>query len=147
MKAILAVIPARGGSKSIPRKNLANLLGSPLIKYSIDVALNSNGITRTIVSTDDEEISKVSKECGAEIPFLRPAHLSEDTTTILPVLIHLLETLKKNELYEPWAIMLLQPPSPMRSTEDIELYQFYVITMPILLLASARSPMHLIQYH
>jgi hypothetical protein len=85
MTGILALIPARGGSKGIPRKNIRSFAGYPLIAWSISAAKQSQLVTRIIVSTDDEEIASVARECGAETPFLRPAELAQDQTTDLPV--------------------------------------------------------------
>lgn len=111
---ILAVIPARGGSKGIPRKNIKLFAGYPLISYSIAAALQSKYVTRTIVSTDDEEIAGVAREWGAETPFLRPSELAQDQTTDLPVFRHTLEWLKKNENYTPDLVIQLRPTSPIR---------------------------------
>ena len=85
---VYTIIPARGGSKSIPRKNIREISGSPLIKYSIDYSLKSEYIDKTIVSTDDEEIALLARECGAEVPFLRPSKYAEDLTQDFPVLKH-----------------------------------------------------------
>ena len=90
---VLALIPARGGSKGIPRKNLLMLAGRPLIHYSIEQALASTRITRTIVSTDDDEIAKVARDAGAEVPFMRPAEYAQDLSTDLDVFRHALTTL------------------------------------------------------
>lgn len=111
---ILAVIPARGGSKGIPRKNIKLFAGYPLISYSIAAALQSKYVTRTIVSTDDEEIAGVAREWGAETPFLRPSELAQDQTTDLPVFRHTLEWLKKNKNYTPDLVIQLRPTSPIR---------------------------------
>jgi len=111
---ILAVIPARGGSKGIPRKNLVPVAGKPLISYSIAHALRSKLITRTIVSTEDLEIAEVSKKFGAEVPFLRPASLAEDHVLDIPVFQHVLNDLKKNEDYIPEIVVHLRPTAPFR---------------------------------
>ena len=115
----LAIIPARGGSKGIPKKNIVNLCGKPLIGWSIDVALKTKDISRVIVSTDDEEIATIAKEHGAEVPFIRPKKLAEDHTPTIDVLRHAIGWLNENErmLYD--AIVLLEPTSPIRSHEDI----------------------------
>ena len=81
---VLAIIPARGGSKGIPRKNIKNFAGAPLLAWSIQAAKDANTITRVIVSTDDEEIAQIAREWGAEVPFLRPAELAEDSSPDLP---------------------------------------------------------------
>lgn len=115
---ILSIIPARGGSKSIPRKNLKLLGGKPLIAWGIETALKSN-IDRVLVTTDDEEIASVAKKYGAEVPFLRPAELSGDTTGMEPVLKHAIEWLKQNENYTPDGVALLQSTCPLRQTHHI----------------------------
>ena len=110
---ILGIIPARGGSKGIPKKNIKILNGKPLIAYTIEAALGSN-LNRVIVSTDCEEIASISKEYGAEV-MMRPSYLSEDQTPTLPVLQNLVSELE--EKY--YAVMTLQPTSPLRTVEDI----------------------------
>jgi N-acylneuraminate cytidylyltransferase len=111
---IMAVIPARGGSKGIPRKNIKNFAGYPLIAYSIQAALNSKYVTRTIVSTDDEEIATVARAFGAEVPFLRPSEFAQDTTLDFPVFENLLKTLQEIENYVPDLVIQLRPTSPIR---------------------------------
>ncbi len=111
---ILAVIPARGGSKGIPRKNIKLFAGYPLIAYSIQAALNSKYVTRTIVSTDDLEIASVAKEYGAEVPFLRPEEFAQDQTLDFPVFENLLKTLQETERYTPDLVIQLRPTSPIR---------------------------------
>src|SRR5215216_3574890 len=101
MTEILALIPARGGSKGIPRKNIRHFAGYPLIAWSIAAANQASCVTRIIVSTDDEEIASVARQFGAETPFLRPSELAQDQTTDLPVFEHALEWLKDNENYTP----------------------------------------------
>jgi len=117
---ILAIIPARGGSKSIPRKNIRPLAGHPLIAYSIAAALGSQSVTRTIVSTDDEEIAAVARQYGAETPFLRPVELAEDQTTDLPVFQHALACLAEQEAYHPDVIVQLRPTSPIRPPDCVD---------------------------
>src|SRR5512142_436123 len=114
MTEILALIPARGGSKGIPRKNIRNFAGYPLIAWSIAAAKQSELVTRVIVSTDDEEIATVAREWGAETPFLRPLELAQDKTTDLPVFEHALEWLEKNDRYHPEIMIQLRPTSPIR---------------------------------
>jgi YrbI family 3-deoxy-D-manno-octulosonate 8-phosphate phosphatase len=114
MKDILALIPARGGSKGIPRKNIRSFAGYPLIAWSIAAAKQSALVTRVIVSTDDEEIASVAREWGAETPFLRPAELAQDKTTDLPVFEHALKFLEEVEGYNPKIIVQLRPTSPLR---------------------------------
>lgn len=111
---VLAIIPARGGSKGIPRKNIRNFAGHPLIAYSIAAALQSRRVTRVIVSTDDPEIAEVSRSYGAEVPFLRPAELAQDSTLDLPVFQHALAWLTANEAYAPDVVVQLRPTSPIR---------------------------------
>lgn len=111
---VLAVIPARGGSKGIPRKNIRDFAGFPLIAYSIVAATQSKMVTRTLVSTDDEEIAAVARQFGAETPFLRPAEFAQDNTTDLPVFEHALKWLEDNEGYVPDVVVQLRPTSPVR---------------------------------
>jgi len=98
---VLAIVPARGGSKSIPRKNIRFFAGHPLIAYSIAAGLAAETVTRVIVSTDDEEIAAVARQYGAEVPFLRPAELSWDDTPDLPVFQHALTWLAEHDSYRP----------------------------------------------
>lgn len=111
---VLAVIPARGGSKGIPRKNIKLFAGYPLIAYSIAAGLQSELTTRVIVSTDDEEIAETARKWGAETPFLRPAKLAADNTLDLPVFQHALTWLKDHENYVPDIVLQLRPTSPAR---------------------------------
>lgn len=118
-KRILALIPARGGSKGIPHKNIALLAGKPLIAYSIDAGLKSRYIDYVLVSTDDEEIAKVSKACGAQIPFLRPEELAGDRAKTIDAVLHAISALR--EIGEEFdSLVLLQPTSPLRTAEDID---------------------------
>ncbi len=119
MHRILAVIPARGGSKGIPRKNLLPLGGKPLIAWSIEQALASTGVTDTVVSTDCEEIAAVASRYGAQVPFLRPADLATDAAATEPVMQHALAQMEHRAgRYD--AIMLLQPTSPIRLPTTID---------------------------
>ncbi len=111
---VLAIIPARGGSKGIPRKNIRSFAGAPLIAWSIAAAQQSNTVTRVIVSTDDEEIAAVARQYGAETPFLRPAEFAQDQTTDLPVFEHALDWLAAHEQYQPNVVVQLRPTSPVR---------------------------------
>lgn len=113
---VVALIPARGGSKGIPRKNIAPLAGRPLIAWTITAALASGRLQRVIVSTDDEEIAHVAREHGAEVPFLRPPELAGDESTAVDVALHALDALGTPG---PDALLLLQPTSPLRSATDI----------------------------
>lgn len=117
---ILGIIPARGGSKSIPRKNIASLNGRPLISYSIRAAKESRSISRLIVSTDDEEIASVSSVFGAEIPFMRPEELATDSSPTIDVVLHALNTLASDHGYYPDLVVLLQATSPLRVSADID---------------------------
>lgn len=118
---ILAVIPARGGSKGVLRKNIRPLGGKPLIAHSIEAALASKDLLyRIIVSTDDPEIAEVASKWGAEIPFMRPAYLAADKSPTLPVLTHAVEFIEQQDQVKLDWILLLQPTAPFRSSEDIQ---------------------------
>jgi len=117
---ILALIPARGGSKSIPRKNIRSFAGHPLIAYSIAAGLQAQTVTRVIVSTDDEEIAALARQYGAETPFLRPAEFAQDATTDLPVFEHALGWLAEHENYRPEVVVQLRPTSPIRPVECVD---------------------------
>lgn len=117
---VLVVIPARGGSKSIPDKNLVALGGKPLITYTIDVAQAVETVDRLIVSTDSERIADVARSYRAEVPFLRPAELAQDETPGINPLIHAVQWLQENEGYEADYLLCLQPTSPLCSKEDVE---------------------------
>lgn len=120
MTETLALIPARGGSKGIPRKNIKDFAGFPLIAWSIAAAKRSQLVTRVIVSTDDEEIAAVAREYGAETPFLRPAELAQDKTTDLPVFEHALKWLEDIEGYKPEVVIQLRPTSPIRPLNCVD---------------------------
>ena len=120
MTEILALIPARGGSKGIPRKNIRSFAGYPLIAWSIAAAKQAACVTRIIVSTDDEEIAAVAREYGAETPFLRPAEFAQDQTTDLPVFEHALQWLEANENYRPESVIQLRPTSPIRPRDCVD---------------------------
>ena len=117
---VLAVIPARGGSKGIPRKNIKDFAGFPLIAYSIAAAKQSSLVTRVIVSTDDEEIAEIARQWGAETPFLRPEEFARDNTLDLPVMQHCLAWLKENEDYQPDMVVWLRPTSPIRPKHCVD---------------------------
>jgi len=119
-KKILAIIPARGGSKGIPKKNIKMLAGKPLIAWTIETALSVLCLDRVILSTDDKQILKIGKEYGAQAPFLRPAEIAEDDTTDMPVYEHALNWLADNEGFFPDIIVWLRPTTPFRKSEDIE---------------------------
>lgn len=121
MRKKLAIIPARGGSKGIPKKNIYHVAGHPLIYYSIQAAREAReagAVDRVIVSTDSEEIAAVARECGAEVPFIRPAELSSDKSKSADLMIHAVNFYRdRGEYYDD--IVLLQPTSPLRRGEDI----------------------------
>jgi len=117
---IVAIIPARGGSKGIKRKNLVSLGGKPLVAHSIEHAKNSKLINKIIVSTDDEQIRNVALEYGAEAPFLRPKELAEDHVLDLPVFVHALDYLKSHENYSADIVVHLRPTAPYRKSEWID---------------------------
>ena len=116
----IAIIPARGGSKGIPKKNIININEKPLIQYTIEVAKESKFIDRVIVSTDDSEIREIAEKLGAEVPFIRPAGLAKDDTPTFPVIKHALKWLKENENYMPELIVLLEPTFPLRTVEKVD---------------------------
>ena len=117
---ILAIIPARGGSKGIHKKNIRLLNNKPLIVHTINAAKNSKLITKLIVSTDDKKIASISKKYSAEIPFMRPKKLSRDNSSLSDVISHSLQYLEKKENYIPDIIIILQPTSPLRTSEKID---------------------------
>ena len=116
---ILGLIPARGGSKGVPNKNIKLLGGKPLINYTIEVGLACAEITKLVVSTDSPEIAKISKAAGAEVPFLRPAELATDTSPSIDTVIHAVEFFRK-EGNQFDAVCLLQPTSPFRTAEEVQ---------------------------
>ena len=115
-KTVLAIIPARGGSKGIPRKNIRLLAGKPLIAWTIDEAKKSKYIDRLILSSEDEEIIEVARKYGCEVPFKRPVELAQDDTPGIEPVIHAINTLEEKYDY----VVLLQPTSPLRTVEDID---------------------------
>lgn len=117
---IYSLIPARGGSKGVPHKNIRLLCGKPLIAHSIEISLKSPFIQRTFVSTDSEKIAEIARNAGAEVPFLRPADLSKDDTRDLPVFLHFLGWLEQNHVPLPDAIFQFRPTSPARRMEKIK---------------------------
>lgn len=124
---ILGVITARGGSKSIPRKNIKELGGKPLIAWTAEAARDSGVLDRLILTTDDGEIAEVGRQWGIEVPFMRPPELAEDATPTLPVLEHAVSWLRDRGGYFPDAVMLLQPTAPLRQSfhirEAVELFR------------------------
>lgn len=117
---ILGLIPARGGSKGIPGKNLRLLGGKSLVALAVENARRSCRMTRLVLSTDSEAISKEGKQAGAEVPFLRPADLALDETPTAPVVIDALRWLEENESYRPDILILLQPTAPLRQAKHID---------------------------
>lgn len=117
---ILAIIPARGGSKGISRKNIRSFAGHPLIAYSIASGLQAEMVTRVLVTTDDEEISQTARRYGADVPFLRPAGLAGDKTPDLPVFAHALAWLTEHEHYRPEVVVHLRPTSPIRPPDMVD---------------------------
>mgnify|MGYP003972197867 CR=1 FL=1 len=118
-KRLLAIIPARSGSKRLPRKNILDLAGKPLIAWTIEAALESKYIDRIVVSTDSKEISSISRKYGADVPFMRPDELATDETTSIDVVLHQLDQLEEcNDSYS--YVILLQPTSPLRTAENID---------------------------
>ncbi len=118
--SVLGIITARGGSKGIPNKNIALLHGKPLIAYTIEATKCSTLLTRTIVSTDNGEISAIAKQNGAEVPFMRPPELSTDAALALDVLAHAVRYLEEHDGQSFDYVMMLQPTSPLRTSEDID---------------------------
>ncbi len=116
----LAIIPARGGSKGIPHKNIKTLSGKPLIAWAVEAAFKSHVLNRILVSTDDKAIAETAVRLKAEVPFLRPAELARDETPTLPVLQHAVAWLESNEKYTPSVIVTLQPTSPLHRPEHIQ---------------------------
>ena len=113
--SLLAFIPARGGSKGIPRKNIRSFCGKPLLQWSIDVALTAPSVDRVVVSTDDPEIAEIARAGGAEVPFLRPAELASDIASGIAPVLHVLQ-----QLPDVSDLLLMQPTSPLRRVEDVE---------------------------
>lgn len=110
-----ALIPARGGSKGIPRKNVKLIAGKPLIVWTIEAALHSSLLSAVVVSTDDLEIAEVARDAGAQVPFIRPAELAQDKSSGLDPVLHAMDQLPQYD-----SVLLLQPTSPLRTTEDID---------------------------
>ena len=117
---ILAVIPARSGSKSLPHKNIKLWRGKPLLAYSIEHAKSSKYDMRVVVSTDSEDYAKIARQYGAEVPFLRPSSISQDSSTDLECMQHCLQELKLQDNYEPDVLVHLRPTQPQRSVKDLD---------------------------
>jgi CMP-N,N'-diacetyllegionaminic acid synthase len=118
-KEILAIIPARGGSKGVPRKNVRELNGKPLIGYTIESAKKSNKVSRVVVTTEDTEIATISRAYKAEVPYLRPDELSQDNSPTMECVLHMLDYLEKTEGYVSDYVLLLQCTSPLRNHNHI----------------------------
>src|SRR5947209_3508372 len=116
---VLGIVTARGGSKGIPRKNISLLLGKPLLAYTAEAAHAAARLTRTVLSTDDEEIARAGRACGLDVPFLRPPELARDDTPTIPVLQDVVRKLEsQGEIYD--AVLTLQPTNPLRRAGDID---------------------------
>lgn len=120
MTNIIGLITARGGSKTVPRKNIQVVAGKPLIAWTIEAANASHSLNRVIVSTDDEEIAQTAREWGAQVPFMRPTELAQDGSPHIPVVTHAVEWLESHEHVKYDYVLLLQPTSPLRSPQDID---------------------------
>jgi len=117
---MIAIIPARGGSKGLPGKNIRPLLDKPLISYTIEAALNCPLIERVLVSTDDHDIARIARESGAEVPFIRPDYLASDTSSAVDVYLHALEFLSTEGTGKVDEIVILLPTVPLRTSDDIK---------------------------
>lgn len=117
---VVCVIPARGGSKGVIKKNIRYVLGKPLIGYAIECGLSCPSIEHVMVSTDDESIAETAKQFGADVPFLRPGYLAEDLTPMLPVLQHALLQAEKFYAQKVETLILLDPTAPLRTVADVE---------------------------
>lgn len=106
--------------KAFPKKNIRDLLGKPLIQYTIEAALLSKNVDRIVLSTDDDDIARVAEQCGCEVPFMRPPELAQDNSAHLDCITHALDVLRDREGYEPDYVLLLQPTSPLRTAQDID---------------------------
>jgi N-acylneuraminate cytidylyltransferase len=117
---VLALVPARGGSKGVPRKNLQLLAGRPLVAHAVDVGLAAVLVTRVVCSTDDPEIADVARAAGAEVPFLRPSELAQDASEDWPVFVHALTWLEQHDTWVPDLVVNLRPTSPMRTRQHVD---------------------------
>ena len=113
--SVLALIPARGGSKGLPGKNILSVNGRPLLAWTVEAALGSRCVDRTVISSDDDAILQAARACGCEVPFRRPAALATDSATSIDVALHALDSLPEHDI-----VVLLQPTSPLRSAADID---------------------------
>ncbi|MGI9146245.1 MAG: cytidylyltransferase domain-containing protein [Chloroflexota bacterium] len=117
---VLAVVPARGGSKGIPRKNLQLLGGKPLVAHAVEVGLAARRVSRVVCSTDDKEIANIARAAGAEVPFLRPSDLAQDSSEDWPVFRHVLAWLEREQGWTPDLIVNLRPTSPLRKPSHVD---------------------------
>lgn len=117
---VLGLIPARGGSKGIPGKNIVPLAGKPLLAWTCEAARASRSLSRVVLSTDDSQIAEVGRACGVEVPFLRPPELARDDTPSVDVAVHALQWLADHEGWRAEVLVLLQPTSPLRRAEHID---------------------------
>jgi CMP-N-acetylneuraminic acid synthetase len=117
---VLALVPARGGSKGIPRKNLQLLAGRPLVAHAVETARSTTRVSRVVCSTDDPDIADAARAAGAEVPFLRPSHLAQDTSEDWPVFTHALAWLEEHDAWVPDLIVNLRPTSPMRTPDHVD---------------------------
>jgi CMP-N,N'-diacetyllegionaminic acid synthase len=117
--SVLALVPARGGSKGIAGKNVRPFLGRPLIEWSLDAARASGIFDRTVVSTDDEETASIARAAGADVPFVRPQELAGDETPTAPVVRHALDWLRENDGWSPDVVFVLEPTAPGRTAADL----------------------------
>ncbi len=116
---VLGLIPARGGSRGVLRKNVRSVCGRPLLQYTAEAALGATRLARVVVSTEDQEIAEVARACGVDVPFMRPPELARDETPMLPVVQHCVQSLmERGEIYD--AVCLLQPTNPLRRASDID---------------------------
>lgn len=144
----LALVPARGGSKSIPKKNIAILGGQPLLAYCLQAIKKSSVIHRVIVDTDDYQIVETAKQFGAETPFIRPSRLAQDNTSTISVVEHTLQWLKKNENYQPDYVLLIQPTEPFVKPEQIDrLFQLILDKRADSGITMVEVPRHFHPYH
>ncbi len=130
MPKVLAIIPARGGSKGLPRKNILALSGHPLLAYSIAAGKQASRVSRTVCSTDDLEIQQHAQAYGAEVPFLRPSSLAQDRSPDLPLFLHVLEWFEQHQGWKPEIIVHLRPTSPIRFPGQVDEAVELLLTHP-----------------
>ena len=147
MSRNVAVIPARGGSRGIPDKNIRDFAGKPLIAWTIEQACEAEKVDRVIVSTDSERIADIARDYGAEVPFLRPAEISASDTAIEPVMEHAYESLRQNEGYTADSLVLLFPTNPLRETHHIDnCIELFSSSETDLVITVNESPAHYTPY-